>query len=224
MCEADDEEEWETLVHVCRRWRSIVLGAPRRLDLRLVCTAGTPAREMLDIWPVLPIFIRLFGLDAGEGVDNVVAALEHSDRVHEIYVEDASNSALETLVAAMQGPFDELIHLDLSSLEETASVLPDSFLGGTALRLRSLSLRSIPFPALPKLLLSASDLVSLGLWDIPDSGYISPEVMVACLSTLTRLADLYIQFRSPRPHPDQATHHLPSLPATRAVLLRLQLS
>jgi hypothetical protein len=218
MCEVDDEEEWETLVHVCRRWRFIVFEAPRRLDLRLVCTAGTPAREMLDIWPVLPIFIRVFGLNAGQGIDNVVAALEHNDRVREIYVEDASNSALETFAAAMQRPFDELIHLDLCSLEEMALVLPDSFLGGTAPRLRSLSLRSIPFPALPKLLLSATDLVSLSLWDIPDSGYISPEVMIACLSALTRLADLYIQYRSPLPHPDQESQHPPPPPATRAVL------
>ena len=217
MREVDNEEEWETLVHVCRRWRFIVYGAPRRLDLRLVCTAGTPARKMLDIWPVLPIFIRVFGLDASEGIDNIVAALEHNDRVREIYVEDASNSALETLAAAMQDPFGELMHLDLCSLEETAPVLPDSFLGGTAPRLRSLSLRSIPFPALPKFLLSSTDLVSLGLWDIPNSGYISPEVMVTCLSALTGLADLYIQFRSPRPRPDQESEHSPP-PATRAVL------
>jgi hypothetical protein len=174
-------------------------------------------REKLDIWPALPIFIRVLGLD-GEGVDNVAAALEHTVRVREIYVEDASNSALEILAAAMQGPFDELIHLDLCSLEETAPALPDSFLGGTAPRLRSLSLRSIPFPALPKLLLSATSIVSLGLWDIPDSGYISPEVMVACLPALTGLADLYIQFRSPRPHPDQASRPPSPLPMSRAVL------
>ena len=33
-----DREAWQTLVHVCRRWRSIVFGSPRRLDLQLVCT------------------------------------------------------------------------------------------------------------------------------------------------------------------------------------------
>ena len=31
-------EEWQTLVHVCRRWRGLVLGSPRRLNLRLWCT------------------------------------------------------------------------------------------------------------------------------------------------------------------------------------------
>ena len=32
-------EAWQTLVHVCRRWRSVVLGSPRRLGLQLVCTS-----------------------------------------------------------------------------------------------------------------------------------------------------------------------------------------
>jgi len=40
---------WVTLAHVCRRWRSIVFAAPRRLNLHLLCTARTPARKMLDI-------------------------------------------------------------------------------------------------------------------------------------------------------------------------------
>ena len=30
-------QEWDTLVHVCRQWRTIVLGSPRRLDLRPFC-------------------------------------------------------------------------------------------------------------------------------------------------------------------------------------------
>jgi hypothetical protein len=27
-------EGWQKLVHVCRKWRSVVLGSPRRLNLR----------------------------------------------------------------------------------------------------------------------------------------------------------------------------------------------
>ena len=27
-------EAWQTLVHVCRRWRSIIFASPRRLNLR----------------------------------------------------------------------------------------------------------------------------------------------------------------------------------------------
>lgn len=38
-------DAWHTLVHVCRKWRIIVFGSPRRLDLRLLCTASTPVSE-----------------------------------------------------------------------------------------------------------------------------------------------------------------------------------
>ena len=31
-------EAWQSLVHVCRRWRNIVFGSPLRLNLALVCT------------------------------------------------------------------------------------------------------------------------------------------------------------------------------------------
>ncbi len=33
--------------HVCQKWRSVVFGSPRRLNLRLLCTKRTPVREML---------------------------------------------------------------------------------------------------------------------------------------------------------------------------------
>jgi len=32
-----DYDEWQTLVHVCCRWRWIVFTSPRRLDLKLYC-------------------------------------------------------------------------------------------------------------------------------------------------------------------------------------------
>src|SRR6266700_3384297 len=40
---------WQSLVHVCRRWRGLVFGSPRRLNLQLCCTTKTPARETLDV-------------------------------------------------------------------------------------------------------------------------------------------------------------------------------
>jgi hypothetical protein len=89
-------------------------------------------------------------------------------------------------------------------------------LGGSAPRLRSIELRGIPFPALPKLLLSTHDLDGLFLHDIPRSGYISPEAMVTGLSTLNRLKDLTIDFQSPRFLADREIRHPP--PLTRIVL------
>jgi hypothetical protein len=40
-------EEWQTLVHVCRRWRRVVFRSPCRLNLRLVCvgSAATARRH-----------------------------------------------------------------------------------------------------------------------------------------------------------------------------------
>jgi hypothetical protein len=99
-------EAWQSLVHVCRRWRSLVFGSPNRLDLRLVCTPETPAREMLDVWPALPLLIQSSAYPE-EGLDNIIAVLERSDRVREIDLSHFSNS-LETLSAAMQEPFPEL--------------------------------------------------------------------------------------------------------------------
>ena len=54
-------------------------------------------------------------------------------------------------------------------------------------RLRSLALKSIPFPELPRLLLFTTQLILLCLRNIPDSGYILPETMAACPSALTSL-------------------------------------
>src|ERR1700760_4699997 len=52
-----DVELWQSLAHVCRQWCKVVFGSPRRLHLRLVCTAKTLARDTLDVWPSLPLVI-----------------------------------------------------------------------------------------------------------------------------------------------------------------------
>jgi hypothetical protein len=209
-------EVWETLVHVCRRWRSVVFGSPRRLNLRLVCSDKTPARDMLDVWPALPLYIHSVGF--AESVDNIIAVLEHTDRVRRIYLY-FKGLDLDKLSAAMQVPFPELTLLSLSSKGKTVSALPDSFLGGSAPCLEYLRLFGIPFPGLPKLLLSATHLISLQLRDIPNSGYFSPEAIVTALSTLTRLEVLFLLFESPQSRPDPEHQHPP--PPTRSVLPNL---
>ena len=77
--EKGEIEAWLSLVHVCRRWRSVVFGSSRRLNLRLVCSSKTPVRDTIDMWPELPLYIKAenaYYLRDKEGVDNVVAALE----------------------------------------------------------------------------------------------------------------------------------------------------
>ena len=209
-------EAWYTLVHVCRKWRNVVFGSPRRLHLRLHCTARTPVREMLDVWPLLPIVIRASGREM-YGDDNIIAALEHTDRVCGIGIFGVSSSRLETLLAAMRRPFPALAGLRLRSDSEAApAVIPASFLGGSAPRLQILILDRIPFPGLSKLLSSATHLVDLSLWRIPHSGYIPPESMAACLSVLTRLESLVIRFESPLSRPVRKGRLPP--PPTRTLL------
>ncbi len=209
-------DAWHKLVHVCQRWRYVVFDSPRRLDLRLLCTDRTPVTNMLDIWPVLPIVISASSPLPGSGVTNIISALQQHNRVCTIHIDNVPNSLLKEFAAIlMQEPFPALTKLQLWSCDKNAPVLPDSFLGGSP-RLQSLELDGIPFPAIPKLLLSTHDLVTLLLQNIPRSGYISPVAMVTCLSTLTSLEALFLGFRSPRSQADRASRRPP--PLTRIVL------
>ena len=208
-------EAWQTLVHVCQRWRSVIFGSPRRLNLQLFCTTGTPVRDTLDVWPPLPLLIRGSN-HALPDMDNIIAALERSDRVCQITLEHVTSSQLEEIYAKMQEPFPELTHLQLGTYDESAPVISDSFLGASAPRLRYFNLDGIPFPGLPKLLLSASHLVTLHLWNISHSGYISPDTMATRLSALTSLETLWLGFQSPQSRPGRENRRPP--PPTRAVL------
>ncbi|KAF8462789.1 hypothetical protein DFH94DRAFT_482492 [Russula ochroleuca] len=126
------------------------------------------------------------------------------------------SSHLGNVLAAMQEQFPVLTHLELSSSDEAVPAVPNSFLGGYAPRLEFLWLNRIPFPGLPKLLLSATHLVQLYLVNISDSGFISPEEMVDALATLSRLAALHLDFQSPQSGPDWASRRPP--PPRRFVL------
>ena len=210
--------EWIKLAHVCRRWRSVVFQSPRRLNLRLLCTSETPARDTLDIWPPLPLIIRDNLGPKTQDVDNIIVALEHNDRVHQIELHWLSSSFdCVTNSAAMQEPFPELTDLRLYK-QDSGPKLPDSFLGRTAPRLRSLVLFHIPFPGLSKLLLSATHLVDLDLYSIPRLGYIPPEAMATGLSSLTSLESLRLHFLQPSPRPALESQRPSPPPSTRSIL------
>jgi len=213
---------WHTLVHVCRRWRYLVFASPRRLNLRLEYRGRRPMSKVLDTWPILPvILISTVQIRPGDQQwDNTVAALEseHCNRISEIHITDMKiMGCWERFAAAMQKPFPELTLLEVFVYGgQVVPVLPDSFLSGSAPRLRELRLRSIPFPSMPKLLLSANGLVTLTIWDIPDSGYLSPDAMATALTVMTTLETLALQFRSPRSRPNAANRPRP--PPTPFVL------
>jgi hypothetical protein len=143
------------------------------------------------------------------GTDNVIAALGQSNRVCEVFLLDIADRQLEEVLAAMQAPFPELTYMQLSSDGEAPPVISDSFLDGSAPRLRIFDLDGIPFPGLPKLFLSANHLVYLKLSNVPHSGYISPEAMIALLCALTSLETLSLGFQSPQSRPDWETRRPP---------------
>ena len=193
--------------------------SPLRLDLRIFCSSRNLVGKDLGIWPVFPICVDFdCHSDRRHGnnpcsEDNIVTALEHVDRVCEVRL-NVTRSELGKISGAMKKPFPMLTTLRISSKDGYAPVLPADFLGGSAPRLQEIELYGIPFPALPTLLLSTSNLVELNLGSIPPTGYISPEEMVACLATLPRLHTFGIGSKSATPRPDQI--HPP--PVTRTVL------
>ena len=211
---------WPTLIHVCRRWRMIVFASPCRLDLRIRCTGGSRVMQMSDIWPILPIDIWAIGnfpVRGNHHVANIIAALGHNDRIRRIWVDSANSLFLERIATVIREPLPALTDLHIASTaENTAAVFPKSFLGGSAPRLRFLSLERIAFTEIQKLLLTANHLVRLCLLQIPRSSHISPGALVTCLSAMPSLERLCIEFQSPRFRP-QGTNRLPP-PPTRIVL------
>ena len=220
-------EGWEILAHVCRRWRTVVFQSPHRLNLRLLCTPNTATRATPDIWPPLPLIIQDFcgAFDLWRGtssVDNIIAALERNDRIRQIDLRYLTSLRMGYVTdsAAIHKPFPELTDLQLAIYgeDEPGSMLPDSFLAGTAPLLRKLSLDGISYPGLPKLLLSATHLVGLSLHNIPPTGYIPPEAMATSLIALTNLESLRLRFRHPRPRTALEGRRLPPRPLTRSIL------
>ena len=202
---------WKPLTAVCRRWRVIIFASPHFLDLQLECTDRTPTRSSLDIWPPFPIAISCFPSELDdEGQDNIIAALEHHDRVIRINL----RCFPATFSAVTRKPFPVLTDLDLTSYDKIAPVLDEEFIGGSTPHLQRLHLYNIPFPGFRQLALSCSSLSQLTLWRIPIAGYISPDAMVTCLTTLPSLRVLWIGFESPRSRP----HRMSLPPPTRAVL------
>jgi len=200
----DDTWRWTTLTQVCRRWRDIVFGSPRRLDLQLLCTSKTPTSKSLDIWPPFPIVVSLPPsvpeVDE-DGVENLIAALECRGRTSGINIHDIRGPVLKKLVTVLHEPFPILTYFSLRSADESVPALPEKFLGGFAPRLQSFALSGIPFPSFPKFILSFTHIIALYLLEIPSSGYVSPEGMATCLVTLPNLKCLSIGFRSPSSRP-----------------------
>ena len=223
--------EWQLLVQVCQRWKQIIYGSPRYLDLHLPCSDETPFKN-LSRWPEFPLTLDYYIFPDVNGfvdIDDLMAALEQPDRVHFIDLRiEGPGSRVDEVLAKMKVPFPALRGLDLTGPpsydKREGIVLPRGFLGGSAPCLQYLSFEAVNallFQELHILLLSARNLISLQLEDIPKPGYVSPEAIVGGLAGLTKLRTLFINFRFPEETPNSnegLEHRRRPEPPIRAVL------
>jgi len=158
---------WFKLAHVCRKWRRIVLESPARLDLSLVLVEHNPGNvKTIRRLPYLPIRIDYaHGIPTSNDVSRVVSALKQCDRVRGM-VFKGRDSQLKKVFGEMNRPFPALERLEigpLSGVYHLPLVLPPTFLGGSAPRLRRLKMSDVPLKSISQLLSSATALVELSL-------------------------------------------------------------
>ncbi|KAH9170521.1 hypothetical protein EDB89DRAFT_2187603 [Lactarius sanguifluus] len=217
--EWQEKSEWHKLAQVCRRWRTIIFASQYRLGLRLLCTPKTSVARMIDLWPTFRIAVRNTLMPVCSFLDdNFTAALQQRDRVCEISL-DVNGPLFERVSQLVQESFPLLEYLKLRSGVDTERVLPSTFLDGSAPRLRDLHLVGVSFPALPRLLSSARDLVNLQIrqW-VPSTEYISPEALVNGLSATTRLESLHLVFNPANYHSNPRNAPPPSRPIVFSAL------
>ena len=101
------------MVHVCRRWRHVIFASPRHLNLTLFCTARTPARESLDIWPPIPIALYFPSYEWRDHNENIIAAMGRPNRITDIRLEGLTIHDCEQLTWMMESPFPALTYLSL---------------------------------------------------------------------------------------------------------------
>ena len=207
--------KWHRLAHVCRTWRHILFATSRHLHLEHVCTHRTQLKKILGYLQAFPIVVSFdyFG-DGNE--DNLIAALQYRDRVQVVEIM-VSPSVFEVLSTVMQEPLPALTHLRLESYQYpfvALPIMPGTFLRGSAPRLQTIYISGISLPAAPTLLSSTRDLVDVDLHNIPPSGFILPEAMVASLAALSKLESLAFGFERGMSYHDRT--RLPSI--TRTVI------
>ena len=189
--------KWQKLAHVCKTWRSILSASSHNLDLQLFFTYGMPVREILSFWPVLPIVMQYTDVPGSSPLtlgdqDNIMALLELPTRLRGVHL-TVTTPLLEKITTFMQQTLGMLEYLHLSTID--GLVLPNE-LGGGMPRLRALHMVGFALPALPQLLLSAHDLVTLRLDELPTIGY-TLEALIISLPAMMQLETLRVHFLSP---------------------------
>ena len=220
---------WYKLAHVCQRWRNVVLGSASYLGVSLVCTNGTPVADMLAHSPHLPLVIDYY-LDEDEDItaedeEGSILALKQYDRVRRVRLRMPATS-LHKLIVTMDDEYPILEYLIIFHATEDKSLIshfPETL---QAPHLRHLLLFGFTFPIGSRLLTTAADLVTLGLFMIHPSTYFHLNTLLQWLSFMPQLETLCIRFDFPVPDRDverQLTHALnPPLNTIPASLPNIQ--
>ena len=217
------ERWWYTVIHVCRRWRYLVLGSASHLGLCLLCTYGTPVADMLEHSPSLPLIID--HADEGreitaEDEKGIMLALQYRSRVRRIRLW-MPILKLHKLIMAIDDEFPMLLYLYIrpATNNSVGWILPKTF---RAPHLRHLVLFNFAFPIGSPLLTTALGLVTLSLQRIPRSTHFYPNDLLQQLSLMPQLEALGIDFRSLIPGSDIEVQLLDQMIMTHVTLPNLR--
>ena len=183
--------DWFELIHVCKRWRTIMFASASWLGLCLVLTpekGGNIKTILSRHFPPLPIEIHYCRPVKTKDIGRMLAALKRPDRIRKIsFLGSAAD--LNKLFKATKGTFPALETLGDQNRKELK--IPATFLKGSGLRLRSLKLHriSLPSASLSRLLSSAPALTNFYL--VIDTDISQPPAMSFLLSHLQGLPCLH---------------------------------
>ncbi|KAI0286282.1 hypothetical protein BC826DRAFT_94588 [Russula brevipes] len=192
------ERWWYKPVHVCQRWRHLILGSASYLHLCLVCTPGMPIAAMLAHSPHLPLMIYYDHYTIAKDKE-INLALGYHNRIRRICLQmPAQNFQKVLMTIGNEFPILEDLMLEPLFNTDMALVLPRTF---QAPQLRRLILRNFA-PIGSPLFTTATGIVLLSLINIHPSAYFPPNDLIQHLSHMPQLQILNIVFRSPSPSRD----------------------
>ena len=195
------ERWWYKLVHVCKRWRHLVLESTFFLGLCLVCTSGTPVADMLKHSPPLPLAIDYDDTDCDIAAEEgILLALEQRDRVRRFRLRIPAPNLQKITVGIDEYPVLEYLIMEPSTEDvNTALILPETL---QTPHLRHLSLTGFALPIGSRLLTTAMGLATLALTLGHPSTYFQPNTLLRWLSFMPHLETLVISFLFPIPSRD----------------------
>jgi hypothetical protein len=194
----DRERWWYKLTQVCQRWRNVIFGSATYLGLCLVCTFGTPVKDMLAHSPPFQLIIdydneSFENIDiTAEDEDGILHALGQRDRVRRVRLWLPIPN-MQKLIPAMDGEYPVLEYLIMSYVtpwDETPEfVLPETL---QAPSLRHLMPWYLGLPIGSRLLTTATGLVTLALVVSQPATDFQPNTLLQWISFMPRLETLSI--------------------------------